>query len=621
MDFLPLPHEIIHEEGVFRIRWDSAITLKDTEPGALLWARMLQEEIRTACGLEVPILRGEAPSGALLLCQRGDLAADHHEIRITPGQVTVAGGSDEALLHGVTTLCQWVRRHGALLPCLTVRDWPDLPHRGYYLDCSRGRIPTLASLKETADLLCRYKINEFQLYIEHTYLFRNLSEAWRDDDPLEAEDILELDAYCRARHIELVPSLATFGHMYQILSTKSFADMCELRDSDKKPFTYYDAMAHHTICPIHPKALDFIKGLISEYAALFTSHKFNICCDETFDLGKDRSAEAAAREGAQNLYVRYLGELCRWLLEQGLTPVYWGDILAQHPETYDILPKGGICLNWGYSAEYPEDEIRALAGMGAVQYACPGLSTWRHLIPQMQEGFSNIRTMCRHAHRYGAIGLLNTDWGDYGHICPPAFSVPGILYGAAFGWNREERSQQEVDEAVSFLEYGDRTGAFMQAITRMSGNETFLWACMVQWVQTEEKADRKELLKRLLPGLLEGKAANQRLRQALRALDEAAPALSAEKRGVMQTLQVTAAGAELLNEIGLYLAARDLGEGRTDAFDPWALAERLEKWCHAFLKCWRQTTRTSAFERTRRVLDALADDLRTAPRSPDHAAE
>ena len=76
-------------------------------------------------------------------------------------------------------------------------------------------------LKQVADILCRYKINQWQLYIEHTYLFRDLSEAWREDTPLTAQEIMELDDYCAARHIELVPSPVYLGHMYRILSTKN----------------------------------------------------------------------------------------------------------------------------------------------------------------------------------------------------------------------------------------------------------------------------------------------------------------------------------------------------------------------------------------------------------------
>ena len=293
MDFLPMPHHIAQGEGVFRLRFDTKIVLDQTKPGALLYARMLRDDLRGATGLDLAILRGKARQGDIALSENAALAPHSYHLAVTPYGARVEGADDEALLNGVMTLRQWGLRNGAALPSVDIRDAPDLAHRGYYMDCSRGRVPTLDTLKQMADQLCRYKINQWQLYIEHTYLFRDLSEAWRDETPLTAEEIMELDAYCAARHIELVPSLASFGHMYQILSTKTCHELCELRDSEKIPFSYTYSGAHHTLNVSNPEAIGFIKGLIEEYGALFTSKRFNICCDETFDLGKDRSKQLA----------------------------------------------------------------------------------------------------------------------------------------------------------------------------------------------------------------------------------------------------------------------------------------------------------------------------------------
>ena len=609
MEFLPLPQVIENGEGFFHLRWDTPLVLgENTAPGALLYARMLREEIRRDTGLELRILRGEAVPACILLREDAALAPDHSTLRIDADGIDVAGGSDEALLHGVMTLRQWIRRHGAVLPALRVEDWPDLPHRGYYLDVSRGRIPTLASLKRTVDLLCEYKINEFQLYIEHTYLFRGLSEAWRDDDPLEAEDILELDAYCRERHIELVPSLATFGHMYQILSTRTCSALCERRDADQIPFSYSYAIRRHTINPTDPGSLALVKGMIAEYAALFTSRRFNICCDETFDLCCDRSREAGEREGAHTLYIRYLAELCRWLLERGLKPMFWGDILGQRPEAFQELPGDVICMNWGYEPDYPEDEIRNLARLGAVQYACPGVSTWSHLIPLLRDSFFNIRAMCRYAHRYGAVGLLNTDWGDWGHICDPAFSVPGMLYGAAFSWNRTEISLEEMNDAISFLYYGDRTGAFMRAFTGLTEKETFPWHRVIRWIEGE-KSEREALLRETMGEIRQAPEVNQALEEAREALDRAAVFLTEHRRGDLQALQTAAEGVRLFNEIGMLLADR-METGKTLREKGTELAVRLEKWYHAYLQVWERTSRRGTLERTRRCMDALADLLR-----------
>lgn len=609
MQFLPLPHTVREKEGVFQFRWDTPVILSErTAPGALLWARMLREEAERSAGLPLHILRGTKVPGCVYLDEDSSLQPDHYQLTITPEGVTVAGGSDEALLHGVCTLRQWVRRNGAVLPALEIEDWPDLPHRGFYQDVSRGRVLTLDSLKKIVDLLCEYKINEFQLYIEHTYLFRNLSEAWRDEDPLEAEDILELDAYCRARHIELIPSLATFGHMYQILSTKSYADLCELRDSEKIPFSYSYAIRRHTINPTLPGSLELVKGMISEYKALFTSRKFNICCDETFDLCSDRSAAAAEKEGAHTLYIRYLAELCRWLLEQGITPLFWGDVLGVVPESYNQLPKGVICLNWGYEPDYPEDEIRNLARLGAAQYACPGVSTWGHMIPLLADSFSNIRAMCRYAHQYGAIGLLNTDWGDWGHICDPAFSVPGILYGAAFSWNAEEQSMEEMNEAISFLYYGDRSGRFMRAFEKLTCNEAFPWHRVINWIESDETA-RESILGGTLPEILKAPEMNARLAEAVRDMDLLVSGMAADRRPDTNTFRVAAEGVRVLNEIGLALAARYIKPDiRHEA--PVSLAAALEKWYHEYIRVWEGSCRRSTLERTRRLMDTLADILR-----------
>ncbi len=609
MQFLPLPHVLREKEGEFRIRWDTPVVLSErTAPGALLWARMIQEETASSSGLRLHILRGSGLPGCIYLDEDPLLETDHYRLAVSPEGVVIAGGSDEALLHGVCTFRQWIRHNGALLPSLEIEDWPDLPHRGFYQDISRGRVPTLDSLKKTVDLLCEYKINEFQLYIEHTYLFRNLSEAWRDEDPLEAEDILELDAYCRARHIELIPSLATFGHMYQILSTKTCADLCELRDSEKIPFSYSYAIRRHTINPTLPGSLELVKGMISEYKALFTSRKFNICCDETFDLCSDRSAAAAEKEGAHHLYIRYLAELCRWLLDQGITPLFWGDVLGVVPESYHQLPKGVICLNWGYQPDYPEDEIRNLAKLGAAQYACPGVSTWSHLTPLLADSFSNIRNMCRYAHRYGAIGLLNTDWGDWGHICDPAFSIPGILYGAAFSWNSEEISMEEMNDAISFLYYGDRTGDFMRAFTKLTLNEAFPWYQAIRWIEADEEG-RKAVLEEAMPGILKAPELNLRLEEALRDMDRAAPAMAESRRQAVHTFQTAAEGVRVLNETGLILASAKAGKD-TDHKDPAETASALEKWYHEYIGVWERTCRRSTLERTRRCLDRLADVLR-----------
>ncbi len=606
MEFLPMPHHFTQEKGVFSLKWNTVITLENTQPSALLYAQLLRDEIRRATGLEASVIRGKSRPGDVVITPDSTLPASTHRVQVTAEGITISGGSDEALLHGCMTLAQWVRRHGAVLPLMTVEDYPELENRGYYQDCSRGRVPTLASLKATADLLVRYKINQWQLYIEHTYLFRDLTEAWREDTPLSAEDIMELDAYCRARHIELVPSLSTFGHMYQILSTKTCCELCELPDSEKEPFTYTYWGNRHTLNVSNPNTMDFIKGLITEYMSLFTSRKFNICCDETWDLGKGRSAKLAEEKGTHALYLSHVTELLNFMLEKGVTPMFWGDIILHHPETYDQIPKGVICLNWGYSGTIKEDKVRILHEMGATQYVCPGVSTWNRLLPNMDNAFANIRNMCTYAHRFGAIGLLNTDWGDYGHVCDPVMSVPGIIHGAALSWNQAEYSMEEMNEAISLLEYGDRTGKFLSAFAALCRLEGFWWGTVVHWIEEKDENARREKVKDVdVKRLARLDAAFDK---ALAALDKAAVNIHADHRPAVLAMHLGARGAQLTNRLGR--CAYAFSFGKPLPYDGHQLACDLESWYHQLVKKWREVSREGALRRTTDIICAWADLLR-----------
>ena len=604
MDLLPKPKERSFQDGAYTPGIHAMILLAPgTAPGALLYARMLQQTFADQAGLTPDIGRGAARPGDIALAVDAALPAGQYRLAIAPDAVTLTAGDDEALCNGVQTLRQIIDLNGAVLPAQTITDWPDMATRGYYFDCSRGRVPKLSYLKQVADRLCRYKVNQWQLYIEHTYLFRDLSEAWRDDTPLTAQEILELDDYCAARHIELVPSLSTFGHMYKILSTKTCCDLCELEDSEKIPFSYSYAGAHHTLNASDPDSLAFVKKLIDEYRPLFRTNKFNICDDETFDLGKGRSKEQADREGAQALYVRHVKALCEYIVARGGIPQFWGDIMWRFPESCRELPKETICLNWGYLPEQRENEIRDIAASGITQYACPGCCGWNRWMPLQLYAYKNNRIMGRHARKYHAVGILNTDWGDYGHINDPRLTVPGLLYGAAFAWNADEVPFDEINEAVSRLEYGDASGTLAGAMAEMSDHEVFDWWNAVNWIESSAER-RAKLLAKL--DMTQVPAANAAVEAARGKVLAAARSLPAGRKDIVQLICVVADSILLWNDVGAYLAGAHTAGDEAGT----ALACRLEHWFYRYRIEWDKTSRVSATPNLIRLMNAWADCLR-----------
>lgn len=599
MYLIPKPKRVEEKEGNFWFSYKTSIILDHgVGQNGLVYAKILKNDIEKWTGFSPVIVKGIFGPGDILLKQDGQLGEQEYSIDIEENGITVIGGDGAGVLYGVQTLCQIIEQSGGCLSCVQITDKPDLMHRGYYLDETRGRVMKLDYLKETVDLLCRYKINEFQLYIEQTYMFRGISEMWRDETPLMPEEIMELDSYCRERNIELIPSLASFGHLYTLLSTKTYGDMCELPESVKLPFSFWDRMHHHTINVSDDRALPLIKGMLEEYMELFSSDQFNICADETFDLGKGKSKALAEEKGLHRIYIDYVKELCNFLVQKGKKPMFWGDVICNEPFLVQELPESITCLTWGYSPDVTEDTCRKMAETGVRQYLCPGVAGWDQWMNRIEDSYKNIVKMCNFAEKYHAVGILNTDWGDFGHINQPRFSTPGIIYGAAFSWNREEIPYEEMNRRISKLEYGDSTERIVALMAEISQHIKFQW---VEAVKYHELGTYK---------IGETAGSNETLEKLRRELVKNSVYWNENGRRLMKHLDVTIEGIQVWNDIGSFVKRRETGGMVTD----FALAKSLETWFMAFKELWRRDSKEGDLHHVSDVVFWYADMLRNKQR-------
>ena len=149
--------------------------------------------------------RAGSETGAPTIRFRQTNSAPNHPegyaLTISPKGIEISFRETGGLRAAAATLRQLLRQYGRRLPCLKIRDWPDFPRRGVMLDISRGRVPKLETLLELAERLADFKINELQLYTEHTFAYRKYKSVWQSWGALTGEEIRKLDARCRAtRH-------------------------------------------------------------------------------------------------------------------------------------------------------------------------------------------------------------------------------------------------------------------------------------------------------------------------------------------------------------------------------------------------------------------------------------
>ncbi len=584
MYLLPSPKTLHSEAGTNLLTPYTVIVLQQ---GDLVGAKQLQAEIRRFGGIECPILRGEGRQGDIILTIDEALPGQGYTLEITEKSIMLKGGPGDGLLHGIQTLRQIIRQRGLVLPCLRIEDAPSYPIRGYYFDVSRGRVSTLEALKRIADDMCFYKLNTLQLYVEHTYLFRDFSQVWRNETPLTAEEIMALDDYCHERGIELVPSLSCFGHMFEILCKTQYQDLCELENPTAFG-TYTGRMRHHTINAADPRSIKLVTGMIKEFMPLFRSKKFNICCDETFDLGKGRGKAKMDEIGMKDFYTGFVKSLCEFTLSNGSTPMMWGDIILHFPEAIKALPEETVFLNWGYGNTQREDETRTFAAHHAKQYVCPGVSSWNQWLPQLKYSYDNISLMSGYGRKHGALGLLNTDWGDYGHIANPLLSLPGMIYGAAFSWSEALIPFEEINEAISHLAYLDESGTVVKALDLMNQGAAYQWHDLVEYYE-DGKA---------MPEYPENTACLEKGRELLYS---AAARMDTSARPMLAPWLLACDGVMLCNEAGACVAKKQKNT---------ALATRLECWYHLYKQTWRQTAKEGDLFRIGHIIARLADEIR-----------
>ena len=617
MILLPRPKQMTEQEGALALRFDAMIVLGASCPAdARVFAQQIQEDVKQWAGLTLSVTRGTAQRGDIALCIDPALDGERYHLAVTADGVTICGANRTALGYGVQTLRQIIRQSAGLVPFVEIDDAPDFKNRGYYHDVTRGRTQSMENLKKLADTAAYYKLNQLQLYVEHTYLFRDFPELWRDETPLTADEILELDEYCALRGVELIPSLSSFGHLYKLLSTRSYNHLCELPDTAGKPFSFHDRMAHHTVDVSNPDALRLIERMIDEFMQLFRTSTFNLCADETFDLGKGRSAKLAEEKGTGALYFDYVCELFDFLTKRGKTPMFWGDIIAKHPELCAKLPPETICLTWGYAAEQSDREVRIMHEAGAAQYVCPGVGGWNRWVNLLHNSYRNIERMCRFGRECGAVGVLNTDWGDFGHINQPVFSIPGLIYGAAFSWTQDVPEYEELNRQISVLEFGDASGQLLSLWDAISEKSSLPWRSVVLLKEWTQQGVNQEMIREAFnkpenekedPHLAAGY--DKELVEAENTLRVISRHMDSAQRSVVEMTHVAIEMMRVWNEVGTaLLKLRD--HEKPDA--PAALADKLEKALHVYQRLWRENGKEGDIGRITDVFCWYADRLREA---------
>lgn len=417
-------------------------------------------------GSAVPARLLETPETRISFAEVGH--AQGYRLTIAPEGVKITAADSAGAFYAGKTLKQLKACYAGEneVSGAEILDYPAVPERGLMLETLSGAIIKFDKLKEFVELMADLKLNMLALYIENTFAFRDHEEVWRDASPYTHEQILELDAYCRERFIELVPYLETFGHMHQWLKHDRYRPMAEVPAGWDHGFTV--APEPFTLCPTDERSIEFLDGLYREIHEVFSSRKMLVGCDETDDLGKGRSKELCDRLGVENVYVDFVNRIDDRVRALGCETQIFGDVVVKHPEAFKRLHHEVVIAHWGYEADFPFDEhCRLFKKLGYDFYLLPSTSAYHSFIGRTARGMGNIRNAVDNAVKYDARGVVNTQW-NYRYNLTTIFDIPLFAYGAVLCWNPEANQSEELlTNGLDKFVFQDESGRFADYLLRL----------------------------------------------------------------------------------------------------------------------------------------------------------
>lgn len=619
----PQPQRLTATSGSFTIEGTTPIYLTSAAQPLLFSAKWLQKAL-LARDVHLSIIAAPAPGKAIRLsidpAQVG--RSQGYKLVIDEGGIVIVGNDGAGAFYGVCTLCQLLELTpgSRTLAAVQITDWPDYPNRGIMFDITRDRVPTMETLYELVDFWASLKLNQLQLYTEHTFAYRGHELVWKDSSPMSGEQILALDAYCRERFIELVPNQNSFGHMHRWLKLPEYVHLAEDPEGMEHSFSIH--REPFSLNPLDPASLELVEDLFNQLLPHFSSRQFNVGLDETFDLGKGKSKEECEAKGSGRVYLEFLQKIHRLCTQHGVTMQFWSDIIVRdEPDLVAELPHDVVALEWGYEEDYPFDKHGALiAASGRTFYVCPGTSSWNTLAGRTKNSVGNIRNAAINGHKHGAIGLLTTDWGDNGHPQPLPVSYLGFLVSAAFSWNVQSAHDTTDDAIPALLDihaFRDEAGvmgklaydlgnAYLQPEVHVGNSSILFWLLTLPQAMPTRRQGQGELN----VGALE--QTGSYIDQVMAPLSQAqmkradGPLIQDEFRWLGDMLRLSVKLGMARAEIGLDHPVSDIAPAHRHA-----LAAEMEPLLERFVDLWLQRSRPGglddALARFRRTLGALEE--------------
>ena len=310
------------------------------------------DRLKMTSGIELTIKAnaGNEEAKAINLIEDKTIKAEGYSLKVEDDRITIKASNGAGFFYGLETLKQLMPRdiYGKKkaanaaweVPFLSIADQPLLERRGFMMDVARHFF-SKAEVMRVLDLMATYKLN-----LMHWHLTDD--QGWRIEIPeyplltevgsiragsfvspgdgsgkffddteygrgmwYSQEDLKEIVAYAKERHIEILPEVDLPGHM--VAAVAAYPELsC---DPSKKYSVRIDGGISHDVLNIgDDKVIDFLKCIMDNLAKVFPYPYIHFGGDEC--PTEQWAVNEACLKRVQDNGLNGVEELQSWLVEE-----------------------------------------------------------------------------------------------------------------------------------------------------------------------------------------------------------------------------------------------------------------------------------------------------------------
>ncbi len=343
-------------------------------------AGQLADALRPATGFPFTIQTAAAGNAIRLKLDASleRLGKEGYRLTVKPDGIAIDAPAKAGVFYGIQTLRQLLpeaiyaadKQSGVAwtVPCVEIEDYPRFQWRGMHLDVARYFMPA-EFVKKYIDLLAMHKMNTFHWHLTEDQGWRieirkypKLTEvgAWRDETIVghagrggnqydgirhggfyTQQQVREIVAYAKQRHVNVVPEIEMPGH-----SQAAIAAYPELGCTDQPLKVMTTWGVNENVFNVNEVTFTFLQDVLLEVMELFDSPFIHIGGDEVPKKQWKENAYAQAKmkelglKNEEELQSWFIKRIDTFVTQHGRRIIGWDEILEGG------LAPGATVMSW-----------------------------------------------------------------------------------------------------------------------------------------------------------------------------------------------------------------------------------------------------------------------------------